>query len=106
MNRPALIALRVLAIGSALSVLGCLVVNRQKQATAASGDPGSLGPIGPPAPGQVRPGWASSSKSLSALVKEEDVSSPINYGEPIRATAAPMNVPSEVILGTKSAAPI
>jgi len=69
MNRPALIILRVLAIGSALTAITCQVANRQKLAnasTAAAGDRGAPGPAAPPT--TPRPTWAPSSKSIDSLI--------------------------------------
>src|SRR5205809_6308691 len=38
MSRQFVIVLRILAVGSALTILACQIVNRQKQAGAATGD--------------------------------------------------------------------
>lgn len=66
MNRPVILTLRVLAIGSALTAITCQVANRQQLANAAAGDPGAPGPAAPPS--TPRPTWAPSSKSLDSLI--------------------------------------
>ena len=83
MTRPVLILLRVAAIASALTVVGCLVVRRQNAAnSSASQSSGDK----PPAPGK------------------EESDEFINYGEPIKTKGVTPSRPETVILGTKSAA--
>jgi hypothetical protein len=103
MNRIALITLRTLAVGSALTALTCQVVNRQSQSHAAAGDRGMPGPEAPPA--QAKPVWASSSKSLDALVRAEDVAPGGPTYQKIHPTGVPEQEPSRTFMaGTKSAA--
>lgn len=107
----------MLAIGSALTVLGFLVVKRQNEASAAAGDRGQPGSEATPSK-EGEPVWLSSSKSLTGpvvatrkLTNEPsqtaytEVDGFINYGEPIKTTGVNALDESEtVILGTKSAA--
>jgi hypothetical protein len=103
MNRIALITLRTLAVGSALTALACQVINRQSQSHAAAGDRGMPGPEAPPA--QAKPVWASSSKSLDALVRAEDVAAGGPAYLKIHPTGVPEQEPSRTFMaGTKSAA--
>jgi hypothetical protein len=67
MSRQFVIVLRILAVGSALTILACQIVNRQKQAGAATGDRGTPGPEATEAGRE----WAASSKSARALSPRE-----------------------------------
>ena len=82
MTRPVLLTLRILAVASALTVAGCLVMHRQNAANAQSQNGGDN-------PAQGAPGADGN----------------INYGEPIKTRGVNALGGSEtVILGTKSAA--
>lgn len=116
MNRPALITLRVLAIGSALTVLGCLVANQQKNSNAsaganansngtAAGDRGQPGPAAPAnqtAGDEPRPRtFAPSSKSISVpLVPAQK----LKLSPAQQPASSPNDPPRRFMAGTKSAA--
>jgi len=108
MSRSTLIILRVLAVGGAVTVLACQVINKQQQANAgAAGDRGNTGVNSPPPPGST---FISGTKSLHTVHfssvpdrPAEDESSVQTGGE--RAAAASTASPGKEVrfLGTKSA---
>jgi hypothetical protein len=68
MSRPALLILRVLAVGGALTVLACHVVRRQQDATAgASGERGTAGANAASPSPAAAPTYISGTKSLQAI---------------------------------------
>jgi hypothetical protein len=95
MSRPALLILRVLAVGGALTVLACHVVRRQQDATAgASGERGTAGANAVQAPAPVR---MSGTKSLGPAPGALP-----GVPENPPSASAPAG-PDVIIVGTKSA---
>lgn len=94
MSRSALIVLRVLAVGSALTILACHVVNKQQQA-GATGERGGAGS----AAGDEKPERTRMSGTKSMRIQHGPVTK-LKAGDPAPPAATPN--PPVLILGTKS----
>ncbi|HEX2748856.1 MAG TPA: hypothetical protein VHM91_12700 [Verrucomicrobiales bacterium] len=96
MPRPAIIALRILAVGSALTILACQIANRQKQAQDA-GDRSVPGSGASAEKKAMRPEdyWAASSKS-GPMVRPDQLKKTPAAPAPVQ-TASPAPPPENSI---------